>query len=185
MPSCMRAPPDADTTMAGIARLQRRLEAARDLLADHAPHAAAHEAEVEEADGDPLALDAPEAPHRRLAQPGLDVCRLEAIHVRLRVVEAERIERLEAGITLLEAVAVQQQVDPLPDRHPEVVAAGRADSLVPLELAVEDLCVAARALRPRVRGTRAPSAEGELDGHAAQRPRGRCVAWRRLVRQTA
>ena len=44
---------------------QGGLEAAGQLLADHAAHAAAHEAEVEDADRDALALDVADAPHRR------------------------------------------------------------------------------------------------------------------------
>ena len=87
----------------GHPRRERAFEAAGDLLTYHAAHRPAHEAEVEEPDGDALALDAAEAPDRRLAQPGLDPRRLEAVDVRLRVVEAERVERLQASVALLEA----------------------------------------------------------------------------------
>ena len=62
VPSCMRAPPEAADHDGRDPLVQRRLEAARDLLTDHAAHAAAHEAEVEQADRHGVALDPP-VPH--------------------------------------------------------------------------------------------------------------------------
>ena len=53
----------------------------------------------------------------------------------------------------------------LADGHAEVMAARRAEAQAALELAVEDLRLAAGALRPGV-GRRGASAEGELDGQS-------------------
>src|SRR6185312_8339530 len=137
------------------------LEAAGDLLADDTSHAAAHEPEVEDRDRDPDALDLADPPHEGVAQPGLQPCRLQPVRIRTVVVEAEPVDGLDSRVALLEAVRVEEHVDPLADRHPEVVAARRAEAQGPLELAVEDLGVTARALRPRVTGRGAP-AEREL-----------------------
>ena len=43
IPSCMRAPPDAETETSGTPSFGRALARARELLAHDAPHRAAHE----------------------------------------------------------------------------------------------------------------------------------------------
>ena len=96
VPSCMRAPPEAETTISGSALGDRVLGGAGDLLADDRAHRAAHEPEVHDADRDRLALDGAGAAHRRVAQPRLRLGRGDALRVRLLVDEAERVDRLQA-----------------------------------------------------------------------------------------
>ena len=66
MPSCMRAPPEAEKTIAGHLSSMRALEDAGDLLAHHRAHGAAHELEDEAAHGDLVALDAAHAGDERV-----------------------------------------------------------------------------------------------------------------------
>ena len=68
--------------------------------------------------------------------------------VRLRVGELQRIERAQAGVVLGPRAAVEQQLQPLGRRHPEVMAALRADLLVVDQLLVVDGAPARRALDP-------------------------------------
>ena len=59
MPSCMRAPPEAREDDRRALALERALEHAGDLLADHRAHRAAHELEDEERPARPATLDGP------------------------------------------------------------------------------------------------------------------------------
>ena len=142
VPSCIRAPPEALTTMAGI----RSASAASKQRASFSPTTLPMLPPMKRKSKRPIATRCPsigaDPPHRRLAQPRLDAGRLEPVDVRLLVVEAERIARLEAGVALDEAAVVEEQLDPLADPHPEVVPAGGADAQVALQLLVEDLRLA-------------------------------------------
>ena len=99
------------------ALVERRLGRAGDLLADDRAHRAAHEPEVHDEDRDPLALDPPEAPDGRVAQPGRELRRGDAIGVRLLVDEPQRVLGHEPGVALLERVLVEQLAPAGPARR--------------------------------------------------------------------
>ena len=85
-----------------------------------------------------VAADAAEAPHGGVADARLGALLADLVGVGLEVDEAERVERLEAGVALLEAVGVEQVAQPRVDAQPEVVSAAWADAQVLLELLVVD-----------------------------------------------
>ena len=128
MPSCIRAPPDAETTISGIALRQGVLGGAGDLLADDGAHRAAHEPEVHHADRDRPAVDRAPVPQTAASRmPGRGLGGRDPVRVGLLVDEPERILRLEAGVALGERAVVEEQLEAGLRRQPEVVAAGRAD----------------------------------------------------------
>jgi hypothetical protein len=75
------------------------------------------------------AADRARAPDRRVADAGRDLCRGEPVRIGLLVDEPSAIDRLEPGVALLEAVAVEEQRQAGIDAQPQVVAAARADAL--------------------------------------------------------
>ena len=93
VPSCIRAPPDAETTISGTRSARACLGSAGDLLADDRAHRAAHEREVHDADRDLRVRDAPGPPDRGIAHPGRGCAAATPIGVRLLVDEPERIDR--------------------------------------------------------------------------------------------
>ncbi len=62
----------------------------------------------------------------------------------------EHVDRLEPGVLLAEAVAVEQQRNARVDAQPEVMAAARADALVLVELLVVEHLLAIGTARPQV-----------------------------------
>ena len=172
--------------------VQGGLGGSRDLFAHHAAHRAAHEREVHYGDRHSPGLDGADPPHGRIAHPGGQLSSGNAIGIRLLVDEAKRIQRLQALVALLEAVAIKEQAEPRACRQAEVVAAAGADPVHLVELLVEQHLAAARALRPQVGGIGvAASAERrQLDRHQS-RPRraiapeaARTARWR-CARRTA
>ena len=159
----------------GARRSSASSAAARDRLADAAAHAAADEGEVHRGEHDRAAADRRGPVERALAGPRLALRLREPLRVRLRVGEAERVERLDLRRELDEAALVEQLLEPLADRQAEVVVALRADAEVALEALVVDEGVAGRALRPlrrlgrRLSGRR-PSAAVRSRGVAGARP---------------
>src|SRR6184192_3630851 len=73
------------------------LDETREALADRGPHAAAEEAEVEDADRDPVASDTRGAGEDRLATTRRPTRRREPLHVRATIHEAERIRGTHLG----------------------------------------------------------------------------------------
>ncbi len=149
------------------ARGEGVLGGAGDLLADDRAHRAAHEPEVHDAQGDRRAAHRRGPPHGRVAHAGRRLGGDEPVRVGLLVDEAERVDRLEAGVALRPRPGVEQQLEPRLGRQPEVVAAGRADPKRLVELLVEQHRLARRALGPQVgRVDVAPGAERrQLDRH--------------------
>jgi hypothetical protein len=137
---------------AGAAVLQRPLEHAGDLLAHHRAHAAAHEAELEDAEGHRQALDASHAGAQRIVEAGRLLRRLQAVLVLLGVLEAQGVDGLQLLVGLHEAVLVEQEVDPAVGAERVVVAAARADPGVALDLLVVEDLGAALALAPHPLG---------------------------------
>ena len=127
MPSCMRAPPEAEKMIAGTPPLERALEQARDLLADHRAHRAAHELEHEEADRHRRARRCVASPSRNAsATPDL-LLRARAGDRRSASSRETRADRRAGSRVLLdEAALVDGDLDALLGRHDEVEAALRA-----------------------------------------------------------
>jgi hypothetical protein len=127
----------------------RALELARDLLADHRAHRAAHELEHEEADLDRDAADLRGRGAIRVAAADLLRLHLDRVRVLLAVdPEAEPVGRLEPEVVLLPGALVDDHLDPCAGRHPEVVAAARADPEVGVEIGVVQRRRTALALGP-------------------------------------
>ena len=177
VPSCIRAPPEADTTMSG-SRSSSACSAAR---VTFSPTTVPIEPPMNAKSMTHSATFVPPivpVPHTAASRmPVADARGLEPLGVRLLVDEAEHVDRLEPGVLLAEAVAVEQQREPRVDAQPEMVAAARADALVLLELLVVEHLPAVGTARPQVRRVRlAATAEGQLDRHRQPRlelgPRG-------------
>ena len=126
IPSCIRAPPDAEMATSGTPGLRRPFTRAHELLPDHAAHRAAHEREVHDGEIACILLDRRRTADDRVAEPGLDLGLRESLGVRAKVEEPERIGRAELGVALDERPWVGQLLDSLPRADPEVMAALRA-----------------------------------------------------------
>ena len=152
-PSCTRAPRGRDEDERR-ALLERELSGTRDGLADAAPHAAADEREVHRGEDDRPPADRAGAVDRALPVPRLALRVGEPLGVRLRVGEAKHVERLDLAGELLPRAVVEELLQPLPNRQPEVEVALRADAERPSQPLVVDERVAGRALRPLDHGLR-------------------------------
>src|SRR5439155_22787620 len=106
----------------------------------------------------------------RIARLALRV--LDPLRVRLRIREAEDIERLQVTAQLVETARIEKLLQPLPYRQPEVVVALGADAEVPAQPLVVDEGVAGRALGPLDllggprRGDRLSQVSPRVDGDA-------------------
>ena len=115
MPSCMRAPPEAETMMTGTRLCDGQLDGARELLAHHRAHAAAQERRTRRRTArpgsPPMRREAGDRPPPRA--PVFCRAAFSAVAVLLGVLEAERIARAQARVALLEGAGVGQQRDAL------------------------------------------------------------------------
>ena len=102
VPSCMRAPPDAETTISG-SRSSSACSAAR---VTFSPTTVPIEPPMNAKSMTHIATFVPadraRAPDRGVADAGADPRRLEPLGVRLLVDEAEHVHRFEAGVLLAE-----------------------------------------------------------------------------------
>ena len=148
----MRAPPEHDTMITGACALERQLDAADDLLADHDAHRAADEAVFHRRDDRLDAVDAADADdHRVLLAGGLLGGRQPRL-VRLGVGELQRVVRGQVRRDLLPLLVVEQRLQPLGGAQPEVVRALAADVQVLDEILGVDDGVALRTLHPQAFG---------------------------------
>ena len=136
IPSCMRAPPEAETETSVVPSSAARSQARDELLADDAPHRAAHEREVHDREPAAAALDRGAARDHRVAEARRELGLGEPLRVRPQVEEVERVRRAEVGVLLVERARVGKLLDPLARPHREVVAALLADAEVLGELVV-------------------------------------------------
>ena len=148
IPSCIRAPPEAETMSRGMPLLDGQLDGPGDLFAHHRRHAAPEERELEDGEGDGVAADAPHPGEHRLLEAGLAARRLDAIRVSLGVLEAERILGGEPGLALLEGALVHDGGDALARADPERIAALRAHAPGPVDLGTVHDLLAGVALDP-------------------------------------
>ena len=125
---------------------------AGDLLADDGAHRAAHEPEVHHAQRDAMPVDRRGATNRGVAHPGRQLCRREAVGIRLLVDEPESIDALETGVEFSKTAIVHEEVDPCLCRQSEMMITGGTHAIGLLELLVEEHLRAGRALRPEVGG---------------------------------
>src|SRR5436190_2747516 len=130
------------------AALGRAVAGARELLADDAPHRAAHEGEIHDGELAGRPLDRGVADHHRLAEPGLHLGFRKALGVRAQVEELQRVFGAQLGRLLDERPLVHERCDSRARAHREVVAAVRTDPERRLELVVP---VVRLALGTRVR----------------------------------
>src|SRR2546426_3897728 len=123
-PSCMRAPPDAETTTSPIRFSTERRVSRASFSPTTDPHRASHEAEVHhgEVDRHPVQPGIPAA--ERLERPCLPHGGLQAVPVAL---EVEGIGGPERAVELVPRAFVHQQVDVLLRADAAVMAPGRAD----------------------------------------------------------
>ena len=168
VPSCIRAPPEALTTMSGTRAARACLGGAGDLLADDRAHRAAHEPEVHDADGDRDRRRWRRCPRRAASRmPVAAWAAASRSGYGLLVDEAERVHRLEARRRAPRSVpGSSSSVEPRRGRQAEVVAAVGADPQGLVELLVEEHLLARRALGPEVGrvGVAARAEDGSLIG---------------------
>ena len=130
----MRAPPEAETTIAGM----RSVSAASKQRAIFSPTTLPMLPPMKRKSNRPMATGWPSmrpVPHTAASRRPVLMCAASSRSgYALLVVEAERVAGGQAGVALDERALVEQQVDPLADAHPEVVPAGRADAKVALQL---------------------------------------------------
>ena len=125
--------------------LDRRVAGANELLADGAPHRAAHEREVHHRQLERMAVERRRADDDRLGETGVQLGLGEPLDVGPEVEELERIGRANVGRLLDERALVGEPRDPGPGRHREMVAALAADVERRRELVVAIVRLAARA----------------------------------------
>ena len=111
----------------GDVALARALAGAHELLADDAPHRAAHEAELHHRELARLVLDRRPADQHRLTEARRELGFREPLGVGPQVEELERVVRAQLRCLLRERVLVDQLPDALARVHGEVMAALRAD----------------------------------------------------------
>ena len=156
VPSCIRAPPDDATTTSGI-RAARACSAARVTFSPTtAPIEPPMNPKSMTQSATSVRADVGRAPHGGVAHPGRGLRRGQSVRVRLLVDEAERVDRLQAGVPLVHDAVVGELLDSGRRREPEVVAADRADAHRLVELLVEEHLLAGRALRPQIRRVDVP-----------------------------
>jgi hypothetical protein len=131
----------------------RALELARDLLADHRAHRAAHELEREEPGLDRDPADRGGAGAVGVARADLAQRALHLVDVLLAIdPEAQRIAALELAVMLLPLALIDDQLDAALGRHPEVVLAVRADPEVGVEVGLVERGAAPLTLGPNPLG---------------------------------
>ena len=143
VPSCIRAPPDADTMISGT-RSARAASAAR---VTFSPTTAPIEPPMNPKSMTQIAtraaLDAAGPPDRGVPQARRELRGGDAVGVRLLVDEPERVADCEPGVALVERALVERAAPGAPGRRePEVVTARRADSERLVELLVEQRLLA-------------------------------------------
>src|SRR4051812_3343462 len=145
---------------------ERELRGTCDLLADDRAHRAAHEGEVHDADRDARPTDRARAPLGRIAHTGRGARRGEPLGIGLLVDERQHVDRLQPGILLAKAVAIEEQPEPRVDAQPEVMPTTRADALVLVQRLVVEHLLAVGTARPQIcRVLLASTAEWQLDRH--------------------
>ena len=175
VPSCIRAPPDAQTMISGDPGVERVLGGPGHLLADDRAHRAAHEPEVHDADRDRRAVDASPCPRprrraarspsgRRRAGPGTASGR------RTRAGRPTGGRRRAPSSVPGSRSSSRRAAADSRKWWPQV---GQTRSCL-VELLVEQHLLAGRALRPQVRrvGVAAGAERGQLDRHQASLVRG-------------
>ena len=143
VPSCIRAPPEALTTMSGT-RAARACSAAR---VTFSPTTAPIEPPMNPKSMTQIATGMPPivaVPHTAASRMPVAVwAASEPVGIGLLVDEAEAIDRLEAGVALRPRPVVEELLEAGRRGEPEMVAAGRADPERLVELLVEQHRLAA------------------------------------------
>ena len=133
---------DGDERRAGLGGA---VASPRELLADDAPHGAAHEREVHDGEPARVTVDRRAAGHERIAEPRRHLRLDQALGVRAEVEELERVGRAQLRVLLDERAFVRELLDALARPHREVMTALPADAQALRELLVAVVRAAARA----------------------------------------
>src|SRR5690606_6242371 len=151
--------------------LDAMANAAHETLADDRSHRAAHEAELERRGDDRNALQRPGHDDQRVALVRLLLRLAQAVAIALRILELQRILRLEIGSDLLARLGIEKPLEPLARADAQVMVALRTDEEVALELGPIELSGAARAFDPQALRDRAASFLGlDAGGHQLVEP---------------
>ncbi len=124
----------------GKSRNRRLFRGADYFFADHGAHAPPHEVELEHAVNDGPAVHPAFAQHDRVLVARFFLAGLEPVPVFLRILEVQRVHRVDAAFPLLKGAFVQQQLQPLFGSDGKVIIAFWTDPKITLQLlAVYDL----------------------------------------------
>src|SRR5688572_18791206 len=129
-------------------------DSAHEPLADDRAHRARDETKLERRGDDRHALQRPGHDDERVALVGVALDLVQPLAIALRVLEAQRIERLEIRRELVPRLGVEEHFEALARADPQVMAALRANVQVAIELGAIELCGAAGALDPEPFGHR-------------------------------
>ncbi len=158
--SCMRAPPLAAKHTRRHAMFETVLHRAHEFLADHRTHGAAQETKFEGACHHIQAGQFSRHHDQRVAFAGLLLRLSEPVLVALRILEFERILRLDLGGKLGGRPGVEKFRQALAAVDPHVVAALGADVQIAFDLRAVQHGIAGRTLGPQTFGHRARAALG-------------------------
>ena len=129
-------------------------DAAHEPLADDRAHRARDEAKLERGRHDGHALQRSGHDDERVALVGLALCLVQSFAITLRVLESQRVERLEIRRELVARLGIEEHLEPLASADPQMVAALRAHVQIAIELGAIELCGASGALDPEPFGHR-------------------------------
>src|SRR5688572_5415215 len=127
---------------------------AHEPLADDRAHGARDEAKFEGSRDNGHALQRAGHDDDRVALVGVALNLVQPFAIALRVLEAQRVERLEIRRELVARLGIEEHLEALARADPQMVAALGADVQVAIELGAIELCRAARALDPQPFGHR-------------------------------
>lgn len=148
MPSCIRAPPEADTTTSALWAAAARSTDRVIFSPNHGAHAAADELEFYRGEFHGQAVHGSARAHYRIAQAGLFAHRRQPGGIRLAVAEGEGIRRIQPGI-LFHPSWVEQEFHPPPRGDLVVVPALGANAEIFLKVFLPDNLAALFALKPQ------------------------------------
>ena len=132
----------------GALSLRGVLQGQRDLLTHDAPHASAHEPEVQDDQDDGAPSDGARPRHGRFGQAGTTLVPEETLLVGDTGREGERIEGGDGPIGLSESAGVSQGVDALSSGEAIVKATDRTDAVSGKEFRVDQAGAAYQACLP-------------------------------------
>jgi hypothetical protein len=129
-------------------------DGAHEPLADNGAHRARDEPKLERRGDDGHALQRAGHDDQRVALVGVALDLVQSLAIALRVLEAQRVERLEVRGELVTGLGIEEHLETLARADPKMMAALRANMQIAMQLGAIELCGAARALDPEPFGHR-------------------------------